>query len=95
MLDCLLPQCLSEPEFYGDLNFCSSRNTLRFFLVQRFRKIIGKNDMPYHFIKVIVRYKKSGKNVDAMQQTACLVANPVKVNCFTFLFDRQVGPQTE
>ena len=36
---------LSEPEFYGDL-------------VYKFRKITGKNDFPYHFKKIIVRYKK-------------------------------------
>ena len=44
----LLPQGLSEPEFYGDL-------------VYRFRKIIGKYNFPYHFKKMIVRYKKIGK----------------------------------
>ena len=42
-LKTLLLQGLSEPEFYGDL-------------VYRFRKIIGKNDFPYHFKKIIVRY---------------------------------------
>ena len=42
-LKTLLLQGLSEPEFYGDL-------------VYKFRKIIGKNDFPYHFKKIIVRY---------------------------------------
>ena len=46
-LKTLLLQGLSEPEFYGDL-------------VYKFRKIIGKNDFPYHFKKIIVRYKKIG-----------------------------------
>ena len=46
-LKTLLRQGLSEPELYGDL-------------VYKFRKIIGKNDFPYHFKKVIVRYKKIG-----------------------------------
>ena len=40
----LLLEGLSEPEFYGDL-------------VYKFRKIIGKNDFPYHLKKIIVRYK--------------------------------------
>ena len=44
-LKTLLLQGLSEPEFYGDL-------------VYKFRKIIGKNDFPYHFKKIIVRYKR-------------------------------------
>ena len=34
-----LVQGLSEPEFYGDL-------------VYKLRKIIGKNDFPYHFKKM-------------------------------------------
>ena len=44
-LKTLLLQGLSEPELYGDL-------------VYKFRKIIGKNDFPYHFKKIIVHYKK-------------------------------------
>ena len=46
-LKTLLVEGLSEPEFYGDL-------------VYKFRKIIGKTDFPYHFKKIIVRYKKIG-----------------------------------
>ena len=46
-LKTLLLQGLSEPEFYGDL-------------VYEFRKIVGKNDFPYHFNKIIVRQKKNG-----------------------------------
>ena len=45
---------LSEPEFYGDL-------------VYKFRKIIGKNDFPYHFKKIIIRYKKIGYNIDVLR----------------------------
>ena len=49
----LLLQGLSEPEFYGDS-------------VSKFRKIIGKNDFPYHFKKIVVRYKKIGYNINVM-----------------------------
>ena len=69
-----LLQGLSEPEFYGDLMY-------------KFRKIIGKNDFPYHFKKIIVHYKKIGYNIDVLRQTACLVVNPIKVNNFAYLFD--------
>ena len=55
-LKTLLLQGLSEPEFYGDL-------------VYKFRKIFGKNDFPYHFKKIIVRYKKICYNVYVMRQT--------------------------
>ena len=54
-LKTLLLQGLSEPEFYGDL-------------VYKFRKIIGKNDFPYHFKKIVVRYKKIGYNINVMRQ---------------------------
>ena len=60
-----LKRLLSESEFFGDL-------------VYNFRKIIGKNDFPYHFKKIIVRYEKIGYNIDVLRQTACLVVIPIK-----------------
>ena len=71
-LKTLLQQDLSKPEFYGDL-------------VYKFRKIIGKNDFPYHFKTIIVRYKKIGYYIDVFRQTACFVVNPIKVNIFAYL----------
>ena len=80
-LKTLLLQGLSESEFYGDL-------------VYKFRKIIGKNDFPYHF-KKIVRYKKIGYTTDVLRQTACLVVNPIKVNSFAYLFNcTMAGPRS-
>ena len=70
----LLLEGLSEHEFYGDL-------------VYKFRKIIGKNDFPYHFKKIIVRYKRIVYNIDVLRQTAYLVVNPIKVNSFAYLFN--------
>ena len=69
-----LLQGLTEPEFYGDL-------------VYKFRKIIGKNDFPYNFKKIIIRYKRIGYNKDVLRQTACSVFNPIKVNSFAYLFN--------
>ena len=73
-LKTLLLQALSETEFYGDL-------------VYKFRKIIRKNDFPYHFKKIIVRYQKIGYNIDVLRQTACLIVNPIKVNSSAYLFN--------
>ena len=73
-LKTLLLQGLSEREFYGDL-------------VYKVRKIIDKYDFPYHFKKIIFRYKKLGYNIDVLRQTACLVVNPIKVNNFAYLFE--------
>ena len=52
-----------------------------------FGKIIGKNDFPYHFKKIIVRYKKIDYYIDVLRQTADLVFNPIKVNNFAYLFE--------
>ena len=65
-LKTLLLQGLSEPEFYGDL-------------VYKFRKIIGKDDFPYHFKKIIYRYKKIGYNIDVLRQMVCLVVYPIRL----------------
>ena len=73
-LKTLLLEGLSEPKFYGDL-------------VYKFKKIIGKNDFPYDFKMIIVRYKKVGYNIDVLRQTACLVVNLIKVNSFAHLFN--------
>ena len=73
-LKAFLLQGLSEPEFYGDL-------------VYEFRNIIRENEFPYHFKKIIVRYKKIGYNIDVLRQTACLVVNAIKVNSFAYLFN--------
>ena len=73
-LKTLLLEGLSKPELNGDL-------------VYKFRKIIGINYFPYHYKKIIVRYKKIGYNIDVLRQTACLVVNPIKDNSFAYLFN--------
>ena len=73
-LKTLLLQDLSKPEFYGDLLY-------------KFRIIIGKNNFPFQFKKIIVHYKKIGYSIDVLRQTACLVVYPIKVNSFAFLFN--------
>ena len=39
------------------------------------------------FIKIISHIKKIGYNINVLQQTACLVVNPITVGNFAFLFD--------
>ena len=73
-LKTLLSLGLSEHEFYDGL-------------VYKFRKMIGKNDFPYHFKKITVQYIKIGYNIDVLRQTECLVVNPIKVNSFAYLFN--------
>ena len=63
-----------EPEFYGDL-------------VHRLKNIVGSNNFSAQFIKIIFLYKKIGYNINVLQQTACLVVNPITVGSFAFLFN--------
>ena len=67
-------QALLEPEFYGDL-------------VNKLKKIVGSNNFSAQFINIISHYKKFGYNINVLQQTACLVVNPIMVGHFAFLFN--------
>ena len=73
-LKSLLRQGLSEPDFYGNL-------------VYKLKKIVGSNNFSAQFIKIISHYKKIGYNINVLQQTACLVVNPITVGNFAFLFN--------
>ena len=73
-LKSLLPQGLSEPEFYVDL-------------VYKLKKIVGPHIFSAQFYKIISHYKNIGYNINILQQTACLVVNPIRVDNFTFLFN--------
>ena len=73
-LKTLFLQGHTEPEFYGDLMY-------------KFRKMFVKNDFPYHFKKIIVRYKNIGYNIDVLRQTAFLVVNLIKVNSYAYLLN--------
>ena len=73
-LKSLLRQGLSEPDFYGDL-------------VYKLKKIVGFNNFSAQFVKIISHYKKIGCNIYVLQQTACLVVNPITVGKFAFLFN--------
>ena len=67
-----LRQGLSEPDFYGDL-------------VYKLKKIVGSNNFSVQFIKIISHYKKIGYDINVLQQTACLVVNPITV-CLGLFF---------
>ena len=73
-LKSLLRQGLSEPDFYGDL-------------VYKLKKIVGSNNFSAQFIKIISHYKSIGYNIKVLQQTACLVVNPITVGNFAFHFN--------
>ena len=75
----LLREGLSEPGFYGNL-------------VYKFKNLIGRNDFSFQFRKIITRYRRIGYNLNVMQQSACLVFDPIMVdNYATFLNCTPVG----
>ena len=55
--------------------------------VYKLKKIVGSNNFSAQFIKIISHYKKIGYNINALQQIACLVVNPIMVGNFAFLFN--------
>ena len=67
-------QGLWKPDFCGDLVF-------------KLKMIVGSNNFSAQFIKISSHYKKIGYNINALQQTACLVVNPITVGNFAFLFN--------
>ena len=73
-LNSLLHQGLSEPEFYGDL-------------VYKFKKIRGRTDFSDQLRKIIMRCKPIAYNLNVMQQSACLVINPITVDGYAALFN--------
>ena len=77
---------------YANANRCKPRSdhSLRKGLgdlVYKFKKIVGSNNFSAQFIKIISHYKKIGYNINVLQQTACLVVNPITVGNFAFLFN--------
>ena len=56
-------------------------------LVNKLKKIVGSNNFSAQFIEIISHYKKIGYNTNVLQQTTCLVINPITVGNFAFLFN--------
>ena len=69
-----MQQRISETIFYGDL-------------VYKFKQIVEKRNYSDQFKMIIKRHIKVGYNLDAMQQSACLVLNPIMVYTYGFLFN--------
>ena len=83
-----------------DLNLSCAKDfqNLNFMMTwyYKFRKIVGSNIFSAQFIKIISHYKKIGHNINVLQQTACLVVNPITVGNFAFLFNGiPVGPTSD
>ena len=70
----LLRRGLSEPGFCGGLVYGLGR-------------IVGSGGFSARFVKMVSHYKEVGCSINVLQQTACLVVNPITVGNFAFLFN--------
>ena len=68
-----MQQGFCNPEFYVDL-------------VYKFKKIIGNPNISDLFKCTVNRFKRAGYTLDIMQQTSCLVFNPIIVEGYAVLF---------
>ena len=73
-LKTLLHEGLSEPEYCGDL-------------VYKFMKLIDRIYFSFQFRKIIIRYRSIGYNSYVMQQSACLVFNPIMIDNYAAFFN--------
>ena len=72
----LLHLGLSEPESGGDL-------------VYKFKKIMGRTDFSDQFrTTIITPHIRIDYDLNVIQQSACLLINPIKVNYLAALFNR-------
>ena len=60
--------------FYGDL-------------VYKFKKLIGRQDFSFQFMKIFSRYRRIGYNLNVKRQSACLVVKPIMVDNYAAFFN--------
>ena len=53
----------------------------------KLKKIVGFNNFSAQFIDIISHYIKIGYNINVLQQTACLVVNPITVGNFALFIN--------
>ena len=80
-----------ESSYVADFNTRNKLSTQKLlkqgYKLYKLKKIVGSNNFSAQFIKIISKYKKNGYNINVLQQTACLVVNPIMVGNFAFLFN--------
>ena len=53
----------------------------------KFKKLIGRNDFYFQLRRIITRYRRIGYNFNVMQQSACLVFNPIIADKYAAFFN--------
>ena len=57
----------------------------------KLKKIVGSINVSAQHIKMLSHYKKIGYNINVLQQTACVVVNPITISNFAFLLNCTPG----
>ena len=52
-------------------------NSMATWCTYKLKKTVDFNNFSAQFFKIIYHYKKIGYTINALQQTACLVVNPI------------------
>ena len=73
--------CLQD--FLLNFEFKNGLNSM----VYKLKNIVGSYNFSAQFIEIISHYKKIGYNIYVLQQTACLVVNPITFGNFAFLYN--------
>ena len=60
----------------------------------KLKKVVVSDNFSAQFIKIISHHKMIGYNIKVLQQTACLVVNPITVGNFAFLFNCKLPDRT-
>ena len=55
--------------------------------LENFEQIMSRTNFTDQIRKVIIRFKRSGCNLNVMRQSACIVINPITVDHFAALFN--------
>ena len=53
---------------------------------RKFKKVIVNSNFSNPLKRIVKRFKRAGYTLDIMRQTACLVFNPIMVECYAVLF---------
>ena len=62
-------------------------NALLVYMTSTIISLVGKPNISDQSKKTVKQYKRVGYNLDIMQQSACLVLNPITVYSHAFLFN--------
>ena len=65
--------CNHVSDFKARNKCLTAKRLLHGYRYHKFKKLIGRNDFSFQFIKIKTRYRRIGYNLNVMRQSVCLV----------------------